>query len=115
MLPLAVDESVHGAIVRGLRRRVSGIDLITVEEAGLGGHSDEMVLAWAAREGRVLVTQDENTMTGHAWDRVRGGEPMPGVVICGGVTVGEAIDELEVIACCGDAEDFSNQVRFLPL
>jgi hypothetical protein len=32
---------------------------------------DPDVLEWAAREGRILLTHDVNTMLGHAWDRVR--------------------------------------------
>jgi hypothetical protein len=116
MLPLAGDESLHGDIVRGVRRRVPDIDLVLVEEAGLRGSTDPQVLEWAAAEGRVVVTQDENTMTGHAWDRVRTGMPMPGVVVCGqGVTIGGAIDELEIIAGAGLPEDFRDQVRFVPL
>ncbi len=64
MLPLAGDESRHGDIVRGLRRREPDIDLVLVEEAGLRGSVDPDVLGWAAAESRVLITQDENTMVG---------------------------------------------------
>jgi predicted nuclease of predicted toxin-antitoxin system len=116
MLPLAADGSVHGHITRGLRRSEPDIDLVRVEEAGLRGSMDPIVLEWAAAEGRVLVTQDERTMVGFAWDRVRAGLPMPGVVVRGkSVTIRRALDELLVIACCGQPEDFKDQVRFLPL
>jgi len=70
MLPLAADESLHGHIVRGLRRREPGIDLVSVEEAGLRGSTDPEVLEWAAKEKRVLIAQDKNTMIGFAWERV---------------------------------------------
>jgi hypothetical protein len=117
MLPLAADQCVPGAIVRGLRRRLPGLDLVTTEEAGLPITTpDPDVLRWAAEDGRVLVTQDWNTLIGFALKRVKAGQPMPGVLVCGkGVTIGLAIDELELIACCGDPEDFRDQVRFLPL
>ena len=117
MLPLAADKCVHGAIVRGLRRRVPDIDLVTVDEAGLDQTTpDPEVLEWAAGGGRILITQDENTMVGYAWDRVKASRPMPGVLVCGkGVTIGQAIDDLELAACCGAAEDFRDQVRFLPI
>jgi predicted nuclease of predicted toxin-antitoxin system len=116
MLPLAADESLHGHIVRGLRRYEPGIDLVLVEEAGLRGSTDPDVLAWAATEGRVVVTQDENTMIGYAYDRVKAGLPMPGVVVRGkGVSIGQAIDDLLIIASCGTVEDFKDQVKHLPL
>jgi hypothetical protein len=56
MVPLAADESLHGHIIRGLRHREPNIDLVLVEEAGLGGTPDPQILEWAASEGRVLVT-----------------------------------------------------------
>ena len=41
---------------------------------------------------------------------------MAGVLVRGkGVTIRQAIDELLVVTHCGDAENFKDQVRFLPL
>ncbi len=66
--------------------------------------------------GRVFITQDENTLVGYAWDRVKAGLPMPGDIVRGnGVTIRRAIDDLLIIAGCGATEDFKDQVRFLPL
>lgn len=116
MLPLASDEDVHGAIVRGLRRRVPGLDLVRVVDVLPPRTPDPLVLEWAATAGRVLVTQDENTMVGYAWDRVRAGLPMPGVLVRGpGVSIRQAIDDLVLAAFLGAAEDFRDQVQFVPL
>ncbi len=116
MLPLAVDADVNGRIVRGIRRREPGIDLVRVQEAGLRTAADSDILEWAAAEGRIFITQDENTMTGHAWDRVRAGLPMPGVLVRRrGVTIRQAINDLILVAHCGRPEDFKDQVQFLPL
>jgi Domain of unknown function (DUF5615) len=116
MLPLAADEDVHGDIVRGLRRRVPNVNLLTAQEAGLQGRPDPVVLEWAAAEGRVLVTQDRRTMVGHALTRVGAGLPMPGVLVRRKrTTIRQIIDALELVACCGIPEDFRDQVQFLPL
>jgi predicted nuclease of predicted toxin-antitoxin system len=116
MLPLAADEDLNGKIIRGLRRRLPDIDLVRVQDVGLSGHPDPEVLEWAATAGRVLITQDVSTMVGFAWDRVKGGLPMPGVIVRGkGVTIRQAIDELALAASRGTADDFRDQVRFLPL
>ncbi len=53
-----LDEHIPKGVVEGLRRR--GVDLLTVQEAGRSGDSDEKQLAFAAREGRVLVTFDDD-------------------------------------------------------
>jgi hypothetical protein len=116
MLPLAADEDLNGNIVRGLRRREPKINLVRVRDVFPPHTPDPVVLEWAAREGRILITQDENTMVGYAWDRVRASQAMPGLIVRGkGVTIRQAIDDLLLVACCGAAEDFKDQVHFLPL
>jgi hypothetical protein len=116
MLPLAADESLHGDIVRGLRRREPGLDLITVPEASLRSRTDPEVLQWAAEEGRILITQDESTMIGYAWDRVKAGQSMPGLLVRPkGTTIRQAIEGLLLLAHCGIGEDFENRVQFFPL
>ncbi len=66
MLRLASDADVHGELVRGLRRHLPGIDLVRVQDAHPEGTSDHDVLAWAASEERVLISNDRNTMVGFA-------------------------------------------------
>ena len=61
---LYTDEHVPKAVVRGLRER--GVDVLTVPEAGMLGARDEEHLAFARREGRVLLTQDEDFLRLHA-------------------------------------------------
>ena len=53
-----LDEHIPKSVVEGLRRR--GVDVFTVHEAGRSGDSDEKQLAFATREGRVLVTFDDD-------------------------------------------------------
>ena len=80
MLRLASDADVHGDIIRGLRRRSPDIDLVRVQDALPERTPDPEVLAWAAAQDRVLITNDRNTMVGFAYQRVTAGEPMPGVI-----------------------------------
>ena len=58
MLRLASDAGVHGDILRGLRRRLPEIDLVRVQDALPEGTPDPEVLAWAAAENRILLTQE---------------------------------------------------------
>ena len=116
MLPLATDADLNGRIIRGLRRRLPDIDLVRVQDVHPDGTPDLVVLEWAAAEGRVLVTHDVSTMVGHAYDRVAAGLPMPGVIVCDqAVSIRAAIEDLHIIATCGQAEDFQDQVQWLPL
>jgi predicted nuclease of predicted toxin-antitoxin system len=75
MLRLATDEDFNNRIVRGLLRRQPDLDILRVQDAGLAGKSDEDVLAWAASEGRILITHDVTTMIQTAYDRISAGLP----------------------------------------
>ena len=52
------DEHVPGAVSRGLRQR--GVDVLTAQDAGRRGLTDDAQLAFALREGRVMVTLDSD-------------------------------------------------------
>jgi Domain of unknown function (DUF5615) len=80
MLRLASDADVHGEIIRGLRRRVPQIDLLRVQDALSEGTQDRDVLAWAAAENRILISNDRNTMIGLAYEQVAAGRLVPGII-----------------------------------
>jgi hypothetical protein len=71
MLRLASDFDVHGDIIRGLHRRLPEIHLVRAQDVLPDGTSDPEVLAWAAAENRILITNDRNTMVGFAYQRVK--------------------------------------------
>jgi hypothetical protein len=58
-------------------------------------------LEWAAREGRVLLTHDANTITAFAYDRIAHGLPMPGVFeVSLRIPISIAIEEILLLAAC---------------
>ena len=115
MLRLAADENFNGDIVRGLLRRNPKLDIVRVQDVGLSGADDPSVLQWAADQGRVIVTHDISTLTKHALDRVAAGRPMPGVFeVRSFAPIGQAIDDLILLAECSFDGEWEGQVRFLP-
>jgi hypothetical protein len=116
MLRLASDADVHGDIIRGLRRRSPDIDLVRVQDALPEGTPDTEILAWAMAQGRVLITNDRNTMVGYAYQRVAGGEPVAGVIATiNGQSIGDAIEDILLIAECMPEDEIEGQVVvFLP-
>jgi hypothetical protein len=116
MLLLAADENFNRNIVRGIRRRQADIDIIRIQDVGLSGADDPTVLAWAAQEGRVLLTQDVSTITHYAYERVREGKPMPGVFeVSRGLPIGRVIDDLLLLTAYSLDGEWEGQVRYLPL
>ena len=81
MLRLISDADVHGHIVRGVRGRNPGIDLVRAQEVGLRTASDAIILDWAAGQNRIVISQDRTTMIGFACARIAAGLPMPGLFV----------------------------------
>ena len=116
MLRFAADENFNGDIVRGLLRRNPKLDIIRVQDVGLSGADDPSVLEWAADQRRIVVTHDISTLAKHAFDRVVAGKPMPGVFeVTSVVPIGQAIDDLILVAECSHEGEWEGQVRYLPL
>lgn len=77
------------------------------------GLSDAQVLAFAADEGRILVTQDLRTMFWHFGQFIQK-QDSPGVfIISQRVSTHRAIEELVLVWAASDAEEYLNSVRDL--
>lgn len=58
---LYMDEHVPSAITEGLRRR--GVDVITVQDDGMDGSDDDVILDCTTWLGRVIFTRDQDFLT----------------------------------------------------
>lgn len=116
MLPLASDADVNGGIIRGLRRRFPEIDLVRSQDALPEGALDPEVLAWAAKENRVLITNDRNTMIAFVYQRFAAGEAVPGVIVTTNEqSIGSTIDDILLIAEYMPLEEIRDHVvMYLP-
>jgi predicted nuclease of predicted toxin-antitoxin system len=116
VLKLVSDENFNRDILRGLYRRRPDLDIVRVQDIALKATPDPDVLAWAAVEDRILLTHDRDTIPNFVYDRVRAGQPMPGVFLVSDLMpVGQAIEEILLAVECltpGECKDF---VRFFPL
>jgi hypothetical protein len=101
------DEHVARAVVKGLRQR--GIDVTAVVEAGLRSAGDEVQLAHAHHEGRVLATHDADFLRLHAAGAEHAG-------IAYGpqdMTIGDLLRSLVLIAQVLEPADMIKHVEFL--
>ncbi len=111
---LYMDHNVPAAITIGLR--LHGVDVITAYEDGHHRAPDARLLDRAQALGRVLFSQDDD-LVAEAVLRQREGARFYGIVYAHQlrVSIGAIIDDLNLIAMAGDAEDLANTVQFLPL
>lgn len=107
MFRLLIDQDFNHHVLRGLTARIPGLDAVTAGQASLSSASDPEVPAWAAGEGRVLVTHDKKTMPDHAAERLASGERMDGLLIVPRrLRIAEVIDELAIIVECSEPGDW---------
>jgi hypothetical protein len=115
VIKLAVDENFDRHILRALLRRVPELDFRTVQGQAMAAASDIEVLAWAASEGRVLLTHDVRTVTRYAYERVAMGAEMPGVVEVPSLApMSEVLDDLVLLLSCATVDDLIDQVVYIP-
>ena len=116
MLRLLADENFNGDIVRGLLLRQPDLDIVRVQDVGLGGADDPDILGWAAENNRIVLTHDRATMSDYAYERVAAGEAMAGVFILNDrFPVGRAIEEILLMAACTEQAEWSGRAVHVPL
>jgi hypothetical protein len=116
VLRLLADENFNGRILRALRRQIPDLDVVRAQDTPLSGTDDRTLLQFAADESRVILTHDVETLVGYAWERVRSGRVMPGVIVT--LTdrpIGRVLEDLEILLLASRSEDLEAQILFLPL
>jgi predicted nuclease of predicted toxin-antitoxin system len=109
-----MDVHVPAAITLGLRRRE--VDVLTAQTDNAGRIPDDVLLERATALGRVLVTQDEDLLAeAERWQRE--GKPFAGVAYAHQlrVTIGQCVNDLELMAKVYEPADMADRVEHLPL
>ena len=108
-----MDENVPRQITTGLRLR--GIDILTVQNDGLTGAKDPVVLARATELRRVLFTRDDDFLV-IAYHYKQNATLFYGVVYAHpqSSSIGACVHDLELIAQVCTFDDCINQVQYLP-
>jgi len=104
------DEDVYGSVAAKLREK--GFDSVSTPEANRLGESDESQLAWAAQEGRVILTFNVEdfarlhvewlTHSDHA-----------GIIVSSQRPVGDLLRRVLALATSLSAEEMQDRIEFL--
>ena len=113
-LGLYMDVHVPAAITRALVLR--NVDVLTAQLDGTTRLDDAALLDRATALGRVLFSQDDDLLA-EATRRQRSGQHFGGVIYAHqlGITIGKAVNDMEILAKFGTPEEFANRVEYLPL
>lgn len=108
------DHNVRGAVARGLRQRE--VDLLTAFEDGAHEMEDPDLLQRSVLLDRVLYTHDDDLLSAaDEWQEE--GRSFPGIIFVHQtqLTIGEQIEELELIGKAAEPEELRGKVTFLPM
>jgi Domain of unknown function (DUF5615) len=109
------DADLNHIIVAAVLRRLPEADFRSAASAELAGLSDLEVLAIAAREGRVLVTHDKQTMPRHFGEFVTETPSAGVIVVPQRLAVARVLEDLGLIWSTSQATEWTNRLVYLPL
>ena len=110
------DHDLNEHIIVGVCRRESAIEVVRVRELGMADSRDADILAYAAKEHLIVVSHDVNTMPATAYARLAEGKTIAGLLMVRQRDpVSVIIDSLLLIGSASEAEEWQNQICFLPL
>ena len=109
-----MDVHVRRAVTVALRLRA--IDVLTAQEDGAAGLDDKRLLDRATTLGRILVSQDEDLLREGA-RRLGEREDFSGIIYAHQllITVGQMVEDLELIARATSSEEWWGRIEYLPL
>src|ERR1035438_2904705 len=86
-------------------------------QTGLRGTKDPALLEIVAEQGRILITQDRNTMTAHFWERLADGKSSPGLFVVPDqpAAIGDAIEWLLIVWTASQSEEWRDQIVYVPV
>jgi predicted nuclease of predicted toxin-antitoxin system len=111
---LYMDVHVKRSVTDTLRLR--NVDVLTAREDDSAELADDLLLNRATELNRVLFSQDDDLLR-EANKRQQTAQNFAGVIYVHqlNITVGQCIDDLELIAKATDLEEWANTVVYLPL
>ena len=110
------DHDLNEHLIAGVVRREPSVHFCRARELGLAESLDNQVLQYAASEGFLVVSHVVNTMTAAAHKRVTLGQPMTGLLMAHQMdSIDSSIESLILIWSASEAEEWRDQICFLPL
>ena len=108
---LFLNEDVHTRLAKALRQR--GFDAITTVEAGMSGSPDEEQLAFAASQGRVILSFNRGDYARlhkryaeHGWEHC-------GIIVSEQYPIGELLRRVLNLLMSLSVQDMRNRLEYL--
>jgi len=108
------DADLSESIVWAVRRKELMIDFQTSNEANLEGLGDDIVLALAASENRILISHDRRTMPHHFGEFIQR-QTCPGVfIVRKRFEMSKVVEAIHLVWFASEPEEWINVISALP-
>jgi predicted nuclease of predicted toxin-antitoxin system len=109
-----MDVHVPRAVTIALRLR--SIDVLTAHEDGAAELDDRELLERATAHGRILVSQDEDLVREGAY-LLKENKDFSGIIYAHQlrITIGQMVEELELIAKATSQNEWRGRIEYLPI
>ncbi len=99
-----------------LALRLREVDVLTAQEDGAAELDDAQLMDRATELGPILVSQDEDLLREGA-ERLREHQGFSGLIYAHQlrITIGQMVEDLELIARATSAEEWWSRIEYLPL
>ena len=105
------DEDVYGSVAAKLREK--GFDAVSTPEVDRLGENDEPQLAWAAQEGRVLLTFNVADFARLHDDWLNHSRHHAGIVVSSQRPIGDLLRRVVALASVLGAEEMRDRLEYV--
>ncbi len=113
-----LDEHVDPQLQRALRRHSFDLVVWCIGDPGAPElhSSDPEILIWCEDNGFSLITNNRASMPNHLRDHLAAGRHVPGIFTLGpNMSFGDVLAELILIWIASEAEEYTDQLLYLPI
>lgn len=113
-----VDENLGPAIANHLRRLQPKLIVLKIGDEGAPpiGTPDPDILRWLEQTGFTLVTRNRKTMPHHLREHIDSGHHVPGIfTLKPQCSLKEVVNDLLLVWEVAEADDYKDQIVYLPL
>ncbi|MGH9754337.1 MAG: DUF5615 family PIN-like protein [Blastocatellia bacterium] len=113
-----LDEHVNPRLRKALKRSAADMMVWRVGDPSAPALStpDQEILLWCEERRFSLVTNNRESMPVHLREHLAAGRHVPGIFTLNpNMTMGETADELVLIWGASEAEEYADQLNYLPL
>jgi hypothetical protein len=113
-----LDEHINPRLRKALKRLAPDIVVWRIGDpiTPLLSTPDQEILLWCEERGFSLVTNNRESMPVHLREHLAAGKHVPGIFTLNpDMTLGETADELVLIWGASEAEEYTDQLNYLPL